>query len=572
MLNRKLIHSGPRQTAVMAALVLIIITAALLLLLHQSAEAQGNERTTSNLALSSPNPGELSITWYAPSNAPDDYRVTWKKSTAKWTSYKDDNTVEGGNAFPTVTSHTVSNLEEGTAYKVRVRARYKNNDGKVKQSGPWSDSLEVTVSSQPPPPTAVPKGSDQPPRREPRSTNPPAKPTGLVLTASHDSVLLSWTDPGDDTITGYQILRGPDAASLVVLTDDTGNQNTSYTDDTVAAETTYVYAIKARNANGLSLQSDTVSATTPAAPPTKPVGLVPLPRHDSVALSWTDPSDSTITGYQILRGPDAASLVVQTDDTGNKNTSYSDDTVAAETTYVYAIKARNANGLSLQSDTVSTTTPAAPPAKPVDLLPAASHDSVLLFWTDPGDDTITGYQILRGPDAASLVVQTNDTGNKNTSYSDDTVAAETTYVYAIKARNANGLSLQSDTVSVKTLKAPPEEEEEETARQDQTGAITLTDGTARELRFERHEDEDDFNFTPTAGTAYRLSVQLISSANASVSIGRVFAGGEYLTSEVVRGGRAEVVFTPTQSGAAAIRVSGFHRTADEDGKYKCGSD
>ena len=105
-----------------------------------------------------------------------------------------------------------------------------------------------------------------------------------------------------------------------------------------------------------------------------------------------------------------------------------------------------------------------PPAKPTGLLPGASHDNVLLFWTNPNDDDITGYQILRGLDAANLAVLVNDTGNKNTSYTDDTVAAETTYVYAIRARNANGLSPQSDPVSVTTLAPPPEEEEEETRR------------------------------------------------------------------------------------------------------------
>ena len=40
---------------------------------------------------------------------------------------------------------------------------------------------------------------------------PPAKPTGLITGASHNSGLLSWTNPDDDSITGYQVLRGPDA-------------------------------------------------------------------------------------------------------------------------------------------------------------------------------------------------------------------------------------------------------------------------------------------------------------------------------------------------------------------------
>ena len=38
-------------------------------------------------------------------------------------------------------------------------------------------------------------------------TEPPDKPKGLSATASHDSVTLTWDDPGDDSITGYVILR-----------------------------------------------------------------------------------------------------------------------------------------------------------------------------------------------------------------------------------------------------------------------------------------------------------------------------------------------------------------------------
>ena len=260
MQNAKLVGNRPGQVAIRVAAAALLVAAVLLLVVHLPAEAQANDRDVGGVTLTSPNPGELVIAWDAPGNAPDDYRVTWKKSTAKWPSYKKGNTVDGGNAFPTGTSHTVSGLEEGTAYKARVRARYHNSSGKVKKSGPWSAAQEVTVSVTPAP-------TAQPPANEERSTNPPAKPTGMLTAASHDNVLLSWDDPGDDTITGYQVLRGPDADNLAVLADDTGDANASYTDDSVAAETGYAYAVKARNADGLGPQSDTASVTTLAPPP-----------------------------------------------------------------------------------------------------------------------------------------------------------------------------------------------------------------------------------------------------------------------------------------------------------------
>ena len=87
-MNKELFGPALRQTTLMAALALLIVGSALLLLLNQPAEAQQDDKSTSNLALSSPNPGELVVTWDAPGNAPDDYRVTWKKSAAKWPSYR----------------------------------------------------------------------------------------------------------------------------------------------------------------------------------------------------------------------------------------------------------------------------------------------------------------------------------------------------------------------------------------------------------------------------------------------------------------------------------------------------
>ena len=52
---------------------------------------------------------------------------------------------------------------------------------------------------------------------EPQS-DPPAAPTGLTASnTEHDSLTLTWDDPEDDSVTGYRILRGPDANSLSTL-------------------------------------------------------------------------------------------------------------------------------------------------------------------------------------------------------------------------------------------------------------------------------------------------------------------------------------------------------------------
>ena len=128
----------------------------------------------------------------------------------------------------------------------------------------------------------------------------PARP--VVDAVGHDSVTLSWDDPGDATITGYQILRrNRDVDALgefTVVEDDTASTDTSYTDHSVDAATRYGYRIKARNAHGLSPRSRAARVETPAEPETEP----PLSSESAEAPSVRDgdsaPESPTDTGTE----------------------------------------------------------------------------------------------------------------------------------------------------------------------------------------------------------------------------------------------------------------------------------
>ena len=261
-----------------------------------------------------------------------------------------------------------------------------------------------------------------------QSTEPPDKPTGLDATATHDSVTLTWDDPGDDTITGYVILRrvrvNDTGGDFSVLVSDTGTDATTYTDDTVDASTTYTYRIKAINEHGTSERSRWFHIDTPAAPepeeeqapepPDAPRGLEATATHDSVTLTWDDPGDDTITGYVILRripGVDPEGQFRElVSDTGTDATTYTDDTVSAETRYTYRIKAINERGTSERSRWFHIDTPAAlepeeeqapePPDEPMNLSATASRDSVTLTWDDRPRRRL--HHRLRGPAAPPL--------------------------------------------------------------------------------------------------------------------------------------------------------------------------
>ena len=100
-------------------------------------------------------PGTLVVSWDTPSPAPTDYRVDWAKSGESYRSYK----VDEGHVYPegSVTTVTITDLEAGTEYKVRMRARYNQGEhADSPWSGPWQEA-SLTVAAEPTPePTAEP--------------------------------------------------------------------------------------------------------------------------------------------------------------------------------------------------------------------------------------------------------------------------------------------------------------------------------------------------------------------------------------------------------------------------------
>ena len=185
----------------------------------------------------------------------------------------------------------------------------------------------------------------------------PATPANLTAQLDGSGgVTLSWTDPDDEGITGYRILRGGDALSMRIIVENTSSANANYTDATAAVNSTHVYAVQARNSVGLSQLSNTVSATPLGAP----TNLLLAASSDSrVILSWTGPDSITVTGYRILRGPSADALATLLADTGGTATAHEDGTAEADTTYHYAVNALGRDGEGPSSATARVKVPPA---------------------------------------------------------------------------------------------------------------------------------------------------------------------------------------------------------------------
>ena len=307
----------------------------------------------------------------------------------------------------------------------------------------------------------------------------PAKPTGVVATATHDSVALAWDDPDDASITHYQIFRRDrdvhDTGEFVEIDSNTGSAAASYTDDTVEPETRYVYRVKAVNQHGASTWSDFVRADTPAAPDPAdlaPSGLEVSLVENRVTLTWDAPASdaASVTGYEILRrrpNDGEAALTTLVADTGNAETGYTDDTANEPgVRYTYRVKAlrdgeqsrvSNYARIDLPDDYAQDTpgsdepTPTPEALAPSGLTAAVEDGGVALSWTAPAEHagSVTGYEVLRAQGSAELATLAADTGNTDTTYTDSGVTGDLDgYRYQVKALRGGDASQGSNVAGV----------------------------------------------------------------------------------------------------------------------------
>ena len=318
----------------------------------------------------------------------------------------------------------------------------------------------------------------------------PDKPKGLEAAASQGQVVLTWNDPEDDTITGYVILRrvrvndqGGDFTELVA---DTGSAAATYTDDDVAASTTYTYRIKAINAAGTSERSRWVHVDTPADPAAEPPATPPeapkLPTNATtyhveggrnwVTFRWERP-EGDVDGYRVLRirhsRMESRHRVVKViDDPGV--TEFEDHDVVEGSDFGWAVQAYNGAGFSGKSEhecgrldsvyTEGSLGLAYPGDAQATFVEEDGDPGVLLEWSEPTEgyhggevSPATGYQILRWdinhgfPDWDLLV---ENTGSTDTSFIDRSILPNSQYSYQVRAWNDWGAGERSFQANVRT--------------------------------------------------------------------------------------------------------------------------
>ncbi|MDO4558829.1 MAG: fibronectin type III domain-containing protein, partial [Planctomycetia bacterium] len=271
---------------------------------------------------------------------------------------------------------------------------------------------------------------------------PPAKPSGVkATTLSATEIRITWTGVASSS-TEYTVERatatGGPWTEVATVTDST------YTDTGLMASTRYYYRVTASNGGG-SAVSTSVNATTQAAPPLAPVGVVASVSGTQITLTWN--AISNARSYIVERSLNGTGGWTQIG-TSTK-ASYTDSGLGGLTTYYYRISAVNTVGTGESSSVVSGTTPEAPPAAPegVTVTPVSGSEMEITWDAVSGATT---YMVERSANGRSgwIAVAGRTT---ELSVTDSGLSGGTKYYYRVTASNRVGSGVSSTVVQGTTL-------------------------------------------------------------------------------------------------------------------------
>ena len=312
--------------------------------------------------------GQVTLNWTFTKNSGDADPSYWE--------YRQGTTAHRiFHALPDIRTYTVTGLTNGTPYTFKIYGASRVGGRTILRT---SESNPVTVT-----PVAS-------------TTTPavPAAPTGLSASAGAGQVDLSWTDPSNSSITKYQVRQKKGSGSWGSWTDipSSGATTTSHRVSGLDNGKVYSFNIRAVNGGGNSPRSNLAKATPESSTPKPgaPSGFSASRGDGSVTLSWGNPSDNSITKYQVRQKKGSGAWGSWTDiaDSGSSTTGHTVSGLDNGSEYSFQVRAVNNGGNGAVSATVEETPRAL--SAPV-ISGQAGDSSVILSWEDIEGEEITGW-------------------------------------------------------------------------------------------------------------------------------------------------------------------------------------
>jgi fibronectin type 3 domain-containing protein len=386
---------------------------------------------------------------------------------------------------------------------------------------------------------------------------PPAAPTNLIASIGNTQVTLSWTASTGNP-TSYEVFRGTSPNGQGTTPIATGITALSYVNTGLTNGTQYYYTVKARNAGGLSGNSNEVPAT--------PSGSQPLPNGNYTlapanATGMRLQTTGTTNGSNVNIGTASSSSTQQWNLTSSGTTTYtlfpvstlsqaldvngqSTASGANVQTWQYLGQANqkwtltavpggytltpthasavrlnatgtsdgsNVNQLTANGSTAQTwniVMIGSPPNAPTNLTASAANAQITLSWSASTGNP-TSYEVFRGTSANNESPTPIATGITGVSYVDTGLSNGTTYYYKVKARNAIGLSVDSnEAFATPTVNQPLPNGNYTLAPANATGMRLQTTGTTNgsnvNVGTASSSTTQQWNLTSVGGATYTL--------------------------------------------------------------------
>jgi len=274
----------------------------------------------------------------------------------------------------------------------------------------------------------------------------------------YSSVTISWTANSNPSYTRWGILRSADNfVSTTTLTNFTSNYtDTSYIDTTLSIGSTYWYKVQAINEETLVTLCANAGSVITFRPtvtdiPSAPAGISGTAAGaSSITWSWTDNSSGLARedGFKVYTT--TSSPNVQVGSVGENITTWTQQGLIPNTSYQIYVQAQNVLGSS-NSVTASKYTYANKPSSTT--FSGVFITSVTITWNANNNPAYTRWGILRSTDNfASTNALTNYGSNyTDTSYTDATLSANSTYYYKVMAYNEEAAAtIAGITISTRT--------------------------------------------------------------------------------------------------------------------------
>ena len=313
-------------------------------------------------------------------------------------------------------SATLSGLDAGSTYRVRIRAR--NAHGWGDYTNPYA---EITLPH----------------------AQPPDGVGSVSAQRGGGNVTIAWNAPA--RATGYDVVYSTnDKQSWTRLA--TNQSSTSYTLAGADDALSYVVAVRAINDAGESgwTNSNVVPASsTPPPPPTpdpKPQppgsvgGLTASRVVGTIQASWNAASGAT--GYDVVYSTDGKASWIRAA-TNQSATSYTLTDASTGKSYVFAVRAVNSVGTSGWTNSASVPAVAQPPGEVASVSVTHNGNTVSVSWD--AADRATAYDVVYSADNKNSWTRAA-TSQTATTYTLTGADPAKTYIFAVRATNPAGES------------------------------------------------------------------------------------------------------------------------------------